>query len=101
MNIVIFGATSGIGKELAKMYVAAGHQVLITGRRIEKLQKIQQSNPKQYYIKQHDVTDIPSTDLVFKELIKLGWKPTLKPTEWIDIKIAVDYTNKVVDNAPK
>jgi UDP-glucose 4-epimerase len=36
-----------------------------------------------------------------KELIKLGWKPTLKPTEWIDIKIAVDYTNKVVDNAPK
>lgn len=68
MNIVIFGATSGIGKELAKMYVAAGHQVLITGRRIEKLQKIQQSNPKQYYIKQHDVTDIPSTDLVFKEL---------------------------------
>ena len=35
------------------------------------------------------------------ELRKLGWKPTLKPTEWIDIKIAVDYTNKIVDNSPK
>ena len=35
------------------------------------------------------------------ELKKLGWKTTLKPTEWIDIKIAVDYTNKVVDNLPK
>jgi hypothetical protein len=34
-------------------------------------------------------------------LRKLGWKTTLKPTEWIDIQIAVDYTNKVVDNAPK
>ena len=27
------------------------------------------------------------------ELKKLGWHPTLKPTEWIDIKIAVKYTN--------
>ena len=27
------------------------------------------------------------------ELKKLGWYPTLKPTEWIDIKIAVKYTN--------
>jgi len=50
MNIVIFGATSGIGRELAKLYVAAGHQVFITGRRLEKLRKIQQSNPEKYLI---------------------------------------------------
>ena len=31
-----------------------------------------------------------------KELKKLGWKTTLKPTEWIDIKIAVDYTNSIL-----
>ena len=30
------------------------------------------------------------------ELRKLGWKPTLKPTEWIDIQIAVDYTNSIL-----
>ena len=29
------------------------------------------------------------------ELKKLGWKTTLKPTEWIDIKIAIKYTNSV------
>ena len=69
MNIIIFGATSGIGKELAKMYVQEGHQVAITGRRIEKLKEIQQTNPEKYLIKQHDVTNIPLTDIVFKELI--------------------------------
>lgn len=70
MNIIIFGATSGIGKELARLYVKQGHQVAITGRRIEKLKEIQQSQPANYIIKQHDVTDIPSTDVVFKEFIE-------------------------------
>ena len=31
------------------------------------------------------------------ELRKLGWKPNTKPTEWIDIKIAVDYTNLFIN----
>lgn len=70
MNIIIFGATSGIGKELAKFYVEQGHQVAITGRRIEKLKEIQQSHPANYLIKQHDVTDFSSTDVVFEELIR-------------------------------
>ncbi|HIP49736.1 MAG TPA: SDR family NAD(P)-dependent oxidoreductase [Lutibacter sp.] len=69
MNIIIFGATSGIGKELARIYTDEGHQVAITGRRLEKLKEIQQTNPEKYLIKQHDVTDIPSTDIVFKELV--------------------------------
>lgn len=29
------------------------------------------------------------------ELRKLGWKPTLTAKEWIDIRIAVDYTNRL------
>lgn len=69
MNAIIFGGTSGIGKELAKLLVADGHQVTITGRRLEKLQEIQKTNPDQYNIKQHDVTDIPSSDIVFNELV--------------------------------
>ena len=70
MNIIIFGATSGIGKELAKHYVNEGHKVLITGRRLKKLQEIELTKPDQYIVKQHDVTDISSTDTFFQEILK-------------------------------
>lgn len=40
MNIVIMGATSGIGLELARIYHAQGHSVAIAGRRIERLHHI-------------------------------------------------------------
>lgn len=69
MNILIFGATSGIGKELARLYVADKHHVIITGRRIEKLQEIQTEQPNSYTIKQHDVTDYIATEILFKEVI--------------------------------
>jgi short-subunit dehydrogenase len=70
MNVLIFGATSGIGKELAKTYIDKGHQVVITGRRLEKLQEIKKTNESNYLIKQHDVTDYKSTEIVFLEVLK-------------------------------
>jgi short-subunit dehydrogenase len=70
MNILIFGATSGIGKELAKLLVNDNHTVVITGRRLEKLQEIKNSNPEKYIIRQHDVTDLNSSDTLFDEILK-------------------------------
>ncbi len=67
-NAIIFGATSGIGKELAKILVANNYQVLITGRRLEKLQEIKATNPEKYHIKQHDITDIESSNQFFEEV---------------------------------
>jgi len=67
---VIFGATSGIGKELAKLLVADGYQVVITGRRIEKLKEIQAINPSQFIIKKHDVTQLDTLEELFIELIQ-------------------------------
>ena len=64
-NAIIFGATSGIGKELAKILVADGYHVLITGRRLERLKKIQVTNPDEYQIQQHDITDIESSNQLF------------------------------------
>ena len=66
---IIFGATSGIGKELAKLLVEDGYQVAITGRREEKLLEIQATNPKFYTIKKHDVTQLENSEKVFNELI--------------------------------
>lgn len=49
MNIIIVGATSGIGRELAKIYIAQGNIVGITGRRENLLKEIQQGHPDVYY----------------------------------------------------
>jgi short-subunit dehydrogenase len=55
MNILIFGATSGIGRELAKQYVLQGHNVAITGRRQDKLDEIERENSTQYFSFHNDI----------------------------------------------
>jgi len=65
---IIFGATSGIGKVLAQLMVNDGYTVAITGRRNDKLLEIQATNPKQYIIKKHDVTQLEDSEKVFNEL---------------------------------
>ena len=67
-NAIVFGATSGIGKELARLLVADNYHVVVTGRRLEKLQEIQSQNVEAYTIKQHDVTDLESTAVFFQEI---------------------------------
>ena len=54
-KIIIIGATSGIGKEMARIYVERGEQVGITGRRKNLLQEIQSANPTQVHISCFDV----------------------------------------------
>ena len=67
-NALIFGATSGIGKELAKLLVEDGYKVVITGRREQLLNEIKQTNPDNYKVKAHDVTDLNSCEALFKEI---------------------------------
>lgn len=55
-KIIIIGATSGIGRELAVRYLNAGHTVGITGRRKELLEELQQQFPQQVFIESFDVT---------------------------------------------
>jgi len=67
-NAVIFGATSGIGRALAKLMVENGYRILITGRRMDCLEEIQAENPERYLIRKHDITDVEDSKKVFEEL---------------------------------
>jgi len=70
-NALVFGATSGIGRELSKLLVEDGYKVMITGRRVELLQEIKNENPEKYIIKQHDITDLDATEKLFNELTSI------------------------------
>jgi short-subunit dehydrogenase len=65
---IIFGATSGIGRSLAKLLVDDGYQVMITGRREERLKSIKEESPDSYIIKQHDITNTAASKELFEEL---------------------------------
>lgn len=47
-KVVIVGATSGIGRELALLYLKAGNTVGVTGRRQEKLDELKRLHPECY-----------------------------------------------------
>jgi short-subunit dehydrogenase len=67
-NAIIIGATSGIGKGLAKLLVANNYKVGITGRRTELLEKLKSENPNSYFIKTFDITDTKITVEKLEEL---------------------------------
>jgi short-subunit dehydrogenase len=54
---IIVGATSGIGKGLAKLLVENDYKVGITGRRRELLEELKSENPDSYFIQTFDVRD--------------------------------------------
>ncbi len=69
MNILIIGATSGIGYELWKHYTTTGNTVAITGRRNELLQKQIKDNPDNTVAFQCDIADLFSFDCMLKNVM--------------------------------
>ncbi len=68
-NAIVFGASSGIGKQLALMLVSDGFKVAITGRRLEMLEDTKSSNPDSFIIKENDVQEVDQTQQVFSDLV--------------------------------
>lgn len=58
-KVLIIGATSGIGRELAAMYAADGCRVAITGRRAQLLEEQRAANPA-LVARPLDITDTDS-----------------------------------------
>ena len=69
-NAIVFGATSGIGKQLANYLVADGYKVAITGRRLQKLNTIKTTKPNRYFVWENDVQNVENTEVVFKQIVE-------------------------------
>ena len=70
-KVIIIGGTSGIGRELAKVYAKQGHMVGVSGRRQELLISLQKEFPKQIVIEAFDVTqkeNIPHLQSLIQKL---------------------------------
>jgi len=70
MNILIIGATSGIGYRLWQHYASKGHNVAITGRRKELLDEMEKEYPEQTWSMCCDISDIKATTELYSSLPK-------------------------------
>jgi len=66
---IVFGATSGIGKEISKLLLNNGYKVAITGRRLEKLKELKSKYSDQVYIAQNDIQKVDKVEEVFNKII--------------------------------
>ena len=55
-KVIIIGATSGIGREVALIYIAQGWKVGVAGRRKAELESLRAEYPEQVYAQTLDVT---------------------------------------------
>ena len=69
-NIIITGATSGIGRELALQYAQKGNKIGLIGRRTERLEELKDEIGELAYIRTLDVTDHERAEKVYQELIE-------------------------------
>lgn len=87
---IVVGATSGIGKELARLLAKNGYLVGVTGRRKALLVALKQAQPESFFIKIFDVTDTTLSILELNELvIELGG---------LDLLIISSGTGELNDN---
>lgn len=68
-NILITGATSGIGRELAIQFAAQGNKVGLVGRRTARLQALKEEIGELAFIRTLDVTHHQKAEEVYQELI--------------------------------
>lgn len=71
-KVILIGASSGMGRELARMYAREGHQVAVTGRRGTMLDELQQEFPRNIITGVFDVRQMDNPDHLQKIVESLG-----------------------------
>ena len=89
---IIIGATSGIGKGLAKLLTENNYKIGLTGRRFELLNELKIENPN-FYIKPFDINDTNVVGQKLDELVtELGGLDLLIISSGIgDINESLDF----------
>ena len=72
MKIIIMGATSGIGRAVAEIYLRNGHQVGVCGRRTERLEEIKNKFPDNSHIATVDVNSNESISAFSRLIEEMG-----------------------------
>lgn len=72
MKVIIIGATSGIGREAAKLYIARGWKVGVAGRRAEELESLRKEAPEQVCTQVIDVTREEAPQQLQALIAKMG-----------------------------
>ena len=75
---LITGASSGIGKELAKIHAAKGHDLILVARRLDLLKALQQELIQKYKVEvqviQKDLSVVGSSQELYDEVVQNGWE---------------------------
>ena len=88
-KVIIIGATSGIGKELANIFLQNGYVVGLAGRRSHLLDELKKNNPDHSFIKQIDLSLIDEAMNQLRELIT-----EMEGVDIIVINSGVGFINK-------
>ena len=87
---VITGATAGIGRSTALKLAENGYDVIITGRRSERLESVKEAIEKNYSAQAYILSfDIRDKHEVFNAIDSL-------PDEWKDIRVLVNNAGLAV-----
>ena len=70
MNIVIIGATSGIGKALFEKYASGDNRICIVGRRANLLEELSRKYPSKTISAKADITNLEEIDRAINALHK-------------------------------
>ena len=87
MNIVIIGATSGIGKALFEKYASGDNRICIVGRRANLLEELSRKYPSKTISAKADITNLEEIDRAINALHK--------EMEYIDLAIVCSGTGDI------